>query len=254
MNTIDHTEILNDISFPIMDDHKKLCHGLGEYVLLTCGSRDSSHGYEHMKNVARNSIYIYNKMYEDIKLTTMNKNKFFSLLLTISWLHDVADKKYDHYGDAAVQLRLFIQSMFGDDVDLILNTILRTSYSNEINMINEYGELDWSEKLGKDGLILRNIVSDADKLEAIGLQGVYRCMTYNLELLKKKSSTIVEEELIENVKKHADIKLLKLSEKFIKTPIAKEMAIALHNEMVNILADENTLKVICGEIIQSNSN
>jgi len=254
MNSINHTEILNDLSFPIIEDHKNLCYGLGEYVLLTCSSRDLSHGYEHMKKVAQNSIYIFDKMYKDIELTSMDKNKFFSLLLTVSWLHDVADKKYDHDGSSAIHLQSFINSMFNDDADLILDTILRTSYSNEINMIKENGKLDWNEKLGEDGIILRNIVSDADKLEAIGIQGIYRCMTYNFELLKKQSEVILPKELIENVKIHANVKLLKLSENYVRTLIAKEMAKLLHDEMVTILSDENALDQICSSIIQSNSN
>lgn len=247
---MNHTEILDIIKDKIIEDHKYLCYGLGEYVRITCDARDPSHGYEHMKQVAKNSLIIFNNMFEKIKLSNMSKDKFISLLLSVSWLHDVADRKYDYDGTLKQQLEIFVESMFGRDTTLILDIIIRTSYSFEISMIEEKGKLDWLEKLGIDGVLLRNIVSDADKLEAIGYQGVVRCMTYNLELLKKNSNIKPNfEELIVPVKIHAQKKLLKLCDNFIRTDTGKLLAKPLQEEMIYLLSNDDELKKIYNKIL-----
>ena len=64
------------------------------------------------------------------------------------------------------------------------------------------------------GLIVRNIVSDADKLEAIGEIGVNRCCQYTRE---KYGEDLSKEKLVSYVKEHCEEKLFLLSEKYIKT-------------------------------------
>jgi uncharacterized protein len=249
---MNHTEILDVLeNFTVTQEHKQLCSQLGIFVETTCGHRDPSHGYEHMKQVAKNSLVIFNKLNESTKLSTLSKSKFVSLLLAISWLHDVADRKYDNDGTLKEKLVGFIQSIFEDPAlfDLIINTILRTSYSFELNMIKNTGTVDWFKVLGEDGTLLRDIVSDADKMEAIGAIGVLRCMTYNIELLKK--SGIINptfEELIGPVKIHAEEKLLKLKDNYIRTIPGKELVAPLHNEMLELLSNDLKLRDIFDSI------
>jgi len=243
-----HTIILKNIK-GIIQDHIDLCDGLGSYVELVCLSRDPSHGYEHMKEVARKSLIIFNEMYDDIVLVSMSKTKFCSLLLTISWLHDVADRKYDCDGSLKILLKEFISNMFGEDTDLILNIIACTSYSNEIGINKDNVTNVWINQLGIDGTLLRNIVSDADKIEAMGYQGVVRCMTYNIELLKKKNIEITYENLILPVKIHAQEKLFKLCDNFVRTTPGKRMAEPLHKEMIETFDNDIELYNIYNKII-----
>lgn len=249
---MNHTEILDVLeNFTVTREHRELCSELGTFVEATCGDRDPSHGYEHMKQVAKNSLIIFNKLNESTKLSTLSKPKFVSLLLAISWLHDVADRKYDSDGTLKEKLIEFIQSIFEDGAlfDIIINTISRTSYSFEVNMIKNTGTVDWLKVLGKDGTLLRDIASDADKMEAIGAIGVLRCMTYNIELLKKDG--IVNptfEELIGQVKIHAEEKLLKLKDNYIRTIPGKELAVPLHEEMLELLSNDAKLRDIFDSI------
>ncbi len=72
-----HTDILKNIK-GIIQDHIDLCHGLGSYVELVCLSRDPSHGYEHMKQVARKSLLIFNELVSGF----MSKNSIDEFNLT----------------------------------------------------------------------------------------------------------------------------------------------------------------------------
>lgn len=247
---MNHTEILDGIHGCI-GEHKELCNRLGLFVATICEGRDSSHGYEHMKQVAKNSLQIFNKMYNDIKLSTMTIPFFISCVLTVSWLHDVADHKYDHDGTLKLQLDSFVTEIFGEvKYKFILDVIVRTSYSNEIKMIQTNGKLDWDSVLGADGVLLRNIVSDADKLEAIGYQGILRCMTYNIELLKISGNLNPSfDNLIIPVKKHTSDKLIKLASSYIRTDYGKELAKSKHDEFINIINDDLKLREIYDIII-----
>lgn len=238
-----HIDILEDIK-GITQEHINLCNILGTFVNETCITRDASHGYEHMKKVARNSLIIYNNTI-NLDLVSTSREKFCRLLLAVSWLHDVADKKYDHDGKLGILLKEFVLSIFDKDADLILDTIIRTSYSNEINM----AKIDWHDKLGPDGVILRNIVSDADKIEALGYIGVVRCMTFTIETFKKNGMELIFDKVIKTVKEHADDKLLRLLDNYIKTDYGKELAKPLHIEMIAILNDNAKLCEIFDYII-----
>lgn len=247
---MNHTDILSEIQqYNVLQEHIDLCQGLGIFVNLICANRDPSHGYEHMKQVARNSLKIFNQL-EKKTLVNMDTNQFISLLLTVSWLHDVADRKYDVDGNLKKQLDTFVRRIYNNDLaELVLNTIPRTSYSFEVNIIQTTGELDWLSVLGYDGCLLRDIVSDADKIEAIGRIGIVRCMTYNIELFKKANDyNPTFDELVPQVKRHAAEKLLKLTGSYIRTEPGKLIAAPLHFEMSQILENNDELDKIFGEI------
>jgi HD superfamily phosphodiesterase len=87
--------------------------------------------------------------------------------------------------------------------------------------------------LGPDGCKIRDIVSDADKLEAIGVIGIARCKEYTREQYFATHHThIGDEELAKLVIQHAEEKLLRLKSEFIRTAWGKKMAEPLHDEMV----------------------
>ena len=81
---------------------------------------------------------------------------------------------------------------------------------------------------------MRDIVSDADKLEAIGIAGVKRCMEYQIHKYKEDflNQEIPLLLLVKRVVEHAHEKLLRLRDHFIKTKMGKEISLPLHNEMV----------------------
>lgn len=212
---------------------KNLVAKLSEFVKKVCNGRDESHGYEHMKKVAENARQIY----EHQSIDKSNRNSYIILenVLIVAWLHDVADHKYDLDGTLETKIHNFLVKLLKDQkrVELIQNIIHRISYSKE-NKIVQSGrkpEEEWKKVLGDEGLIIRNIVSDADKLEALGKIGMERCIMYT----KERSPGISYEKLVENVKAHSKEKLLRLKDEFIRTKYGKKLAEPLHQEFIECL-------------------
>jgi HD superfamily phosphodiesterase len=205
----------------------ELWKSLSTFVKKTCCDRDESHGHVHMQQVAINSLNILMEL-NDIN----NKNRIIKMVITVAWLHDVSDHKYDPEHKLYLVINNFLKNYFNDDnTKLIVNIIDRISYSNENrHIINNY-KLDWLEVLGEEGCLIRNIVSDADKLEALGNKGLKRCMMYT----KEKNPEISHDDLVKEAKKHCDDKLLRLKDEFMRTSPGKNMATHLHDELVDVL-------------------
>ena len=200
---------------------------LENFVKKTCdkAGRDPSHGYEHMKQVYANSMII-------CKMMKIKDPYILKMVTIVSWLHDVFDHKYDFDGKLKNRVNEFLESHYKPkDIKLILDIIERISFSKENKVRINNQQLDWIEVLGEKGVLIRNIVSDADKLEAIGKEGINRCIMYT----KECNENISDDELINNVKKHADEKLLRLKDEFIRTEAGKQLAQPLHEEMKNML-------------------
>ena len=92
---------------------------------------------------------------------------------------------------------------------------------------------------------MRNLVSDADKLDAIDVNAVERMIHYSLSsscdehrVLDKKFF----EDLIEHMREHAEEKLLILvDQKYIRTKSGVEQARALEGKLKEILKDDQLL-------------
>lgn len=105
---------------------------------------------------------------------------------------------------------------------------------NEREIFRTYGE-----ELAEEGQLVRDIVSDADKIEAIGLRGVERCWQYSEELWEKKihSEGLSDDETAKSkwikarVVEHYHEKLKILGSEYIKTESGKNLAVELNSEM-----------------------
>jgi uncharacterized protein len=150
--------------------------------------------------------------------------------ITVAWLHDVSDHKYDKDGTLDQQLDKFGIENIPNYLE-IKKVIKLISYSSENKAICNGTPLDYEELLGTHYATVRHIVSDADKLEAIGAIGIERCIQYT----KHSKPSITDEELKHAVQVHADEKLLRLKDEFIRTNTGKRLAIPLHDEMVELL-------------------
>jgi HD superfamily phosphodiesterase len=180
------------------------------------------------------------------ELTKQEYQVLSEAIIVVAYLHDINDAKYDKDGLLDAKLREFLRYIYAhhgvsafnpDDTptttsdeytDIILAIIHAISYSRENRAIEAGFPINFEKRLGKIAALIRNIVSDADKLCAIGIIGLNRCeeytIAYNPDISRKK--------LIYEVVKHYDEKLSRLSSEFIRTKTGKEMAAPLDEAML----------------------
>jgi len=194
---------------------------LSEFVKKTCADRDESHGHAHMKAVAEMTRYIIEQDFND------DSGHLTLDAITAAWLHDVADHKYDHDGTLEQKLDEFGRAANIWNYDEIKHVIKYVSYSTENKALIAGTPLDFPAILGAYYCQIRNIVSDADKLEAIGKIGIHRAIEYTTEA----NPSFTPQQVIADVYKHAHEKLLRLATEFIKTPLARSIATRRHREM-----------------------
>lgn len=196
---------------------------LSNFVETTCADRDESHGHAHMKAVAETCMRLIDQDFHDRR----HHHHLKVDAMTAAWLHDIADHKYDKDGTFDQRLDAFGNKHISNYAH-IKQVIKYVSYSSENKAILAGTPLDYDALLGPYYALVRHIVSDADKLEALGKNGVTRALMYT----RHANPTMTEAGVIADVRKHADEKLLRLATEFIRTPTAKQIAIQKHAEMI----------------------
>ena len=192
--------------------------------------RDESHGVVHMNQVKNNAIQIWD--IEKEKHPDLNINRISHLITAVALLHDVADHKYGDIEKQTELMRNELQKYFeGHDVLLILEVINKISYSKEAK-IRQKGVIPTWEELGPEGKVVRNVVSDADKLEAIGIIGVIRCMQFTVEKLREKGEPISASILVNRLVEHGHEKLFILKDEYVVTSAGKSLAQERHDLMM----------------------
>lgn len=217
-------------------------HVLHNYVKVVTTGRDSSHGYEHMVQVAENAKYIANC--EGIGSMS------YDLIVLVAMLHDVADHKYDKNGELMKNVELFVyhyvpktfygcvvsNEELGDICKNVVDCIDTISFSKEKKI-----GMGYYENLMDSWFVnIRNVVSDADKLEALGTVGILRCIQYTVEHNPNISKEGVKQQLI----KHCHEKLF-LLEEYMRTNTGKRLAKKRTDEMKEWMEnfDENYLSL-----------
>ena len=204
---------------------------LKAFVIGATVARDESHNHVHMIRVYNSSMLIFanlcnkGKNCEDLRVR--------NLITSVALLHDVSDHKYDPDGIYKESMKLILKDFFCDtDIELIINIIDRVSFSKENKAKQTGKKLDWYDVLGVIGCMVRSIVSDADKIEAIGLIGVERCMIYSKHKRMTQGKSIADKLIVEDLIVHCKEKLFRLKDEFMQTMPGKEMAEPFHNEMI----------------------
>lgn len=206
---------------------------LSDFVEEVCQGRDESHGHTHMKCVAFSALNIFEELLSENSIPVSHIDYIRDMVIICAWLHDVADRKYDKDGILKNKLKTFLDTHFDNYATLIMKIIDRVSFSNQINQIKLNGKTDWLIELGDFGVLIRNIVSDADKLEAIGKIGVERVVKYTNEKYFLENGTDMPHDLlVRDILAHSQEKLLRLKDEFIMTKPGKKAAIPLHIEFV----------------------
>lgn len=199
-------------------------------VAVVLSDRDSSHGWDHCRRVATQSLHL-------IPVDKLQDRDFVHLVMVVAWLHDIADKKYNGKGFDHEGLQLlfenpaikFPKSKVCDIIDYI-------SYSTEkkAEMDPAVGAQAYREKmLGDlgDTIVVRDIVSDADKIEALGHGGWDRTVVYTSYKIIEANDHRGVHHLVDEVVKHCDEKLLRLKDHYIRTPAGKTAAETPHLEL-----------------------
>ena len=198
---------------------------LSEFVQTICAGRSDTHGHAHMKAVAETSCYLLFVDFFDKDGSMMLDT------ITAAWLHDVADHKYDYDGTLEQRLDEFGTANIPNYTE-IKQVIKYVSYSTEHKALIAGTPLNFPAILGDYYSNIRDIVSDADKLESIGVKGMERSLTYNTDT----NPTFTPAQVIAEVRKIYDEKLVKLATQFIRTSTARAIAQKEHKEMEEWLA------------------
>lgn len=191
-----------------------ICHD------LTKDYPDESHNLQHHLDVFGNAMHIYS----DIGIQAEWKNDAIILITYATLLHDTIDRKYPKNMETKIiKLHNFIETVLpkkhSDNVMWIMKNI---SYSTEVK--NGY-------PVHNDPLVqlVRDIVSDADKIEALGEMGLKRCREYT----KSENPELSYDEIEQLVLQHCHDKLLKLKDQYIRTIPGKKIAEPVHKIIVD---------------------
>ena len=183
--------------------------------------RDVSHGVEHAQNVVTNAKIIMQGMNITYDM--------YKHVLIIAWLHDVCDHKYGEIPGQQKELTILLKQVspiYWKQIQVFIDTI---SYSRE----QCEGPYYYEQLLkNEQWIVSRNIVSDADKLEAIGSRGLDRCTTFLKHKLGPRASKAL---LFGTLCAHVDEKLVHIYEKFIRTDHGKILAYPQHRSMMQLM-------------------
>jgi len=218
-----------------MSDFEKVC----QFVKESTKHFDASHDFNHAIDVYNMSMrIIQNETNIDVKL-----------IMICALCHDVCDAKYADRGSISRnELIEFIKSIYPEEADNILLIIDNISYSKEIALrqslsnLNCDNNLEVKQQLDKVNQYYRDIVSDADKILAIGKKGLERCYQYGEAYFIDKNKDLINDkiELHNKVQKHVlqhcHDKLKRLyPENFIRTPEGRKIAQPLHQEIIDYI-------------------
>jgi len=206
---------------------KKLSMDLNRLAECLYAGRDKSHGIKHVKKV-RDTAMIISKRLNIHDPMTLIKIETAALFHDL-WDHKYIDKNTEQYAIKKNKLSCGLKCRFFSehdikDIEIIIDNI---SLTREMNLRKKNQTLNL-----KHLQLIRDIVSDADKLEMLGSKGIVRIIDYQMYKFPKTKSY----ELKKIVKTVYNEKISKLlSENYIKTEPGKEMAIPLMREIDNYI-------------------
>jgi hypothetical protein len=198
-----------------------LSNKLEEFVTISTRIFDDSHNHVHMKKVVSNSFDIIDND-KEVQEKISEYPQIITLVMIVAWLHDVRDHKYPN-SIGQEEFESFVSTIDPDNLDIICKIIANISWSKEAKGQRESFEEPYQTVL--------NIVSDADRLEALGKIGIERC-----DIFTRERGGLVPADVIT----HCYEKLLRiLPEGFIKTSYGKKLAEPLHQEIVDYITIHN---------------
>lgn len=194
---------------------------------LLLKGRNISHGINHALKVKDNALLISKKL-------NINDSYILCKIETAALFHNLWNYKYVNpqsieYSKIKSKFNYELKKKFYSeqeikDIEIIINNI---SLSREINLRNNEELLNL-----KHLQLIRDIVSDANKIEMLGIHGIERIVDYQLYKYPKTTSNNLKSIVI-SVYNNKISKLL--DENYIKTKPGKEIAKPLMQEMKNYI-------------------
>jgi len=213
-------ELVNVLcTYPIFDTK--------EFVIKSTKHFDSSHNWEHALAVALNAIEILKNdpnILCNVDSTSPRNIKMIFDVVFIAMLHDVCDHKYS-------------ESISVTELDACCKTISTESdmYMSIIDNISWSKEKKGSRQLFDDyWTTILNIVSDADRIEAIGHVGIERCIAFTIA----RGGTVPDDVITHY---HEKLKLL-YENGYIRTEYGKFLAKPRHDEMSQIINEMSNMQ------------
>ncbi|CAG5112838.1 Oidioi.mRNA.OKI2018_I69.chr2.g7009.t1.cds [Oikopleura dioica] len=211
-----------------MSSHKQKLEKVEIWAEQMTEGRDASHAIEHFRRVREYTQQILAGLENDV--ADIGEVDGFLVAETAALVHDVFDHKYVSDNASGLdKMKEFLKSveLTEKEIDWVIEICENVSFSKE-----KKGKLN--KDLPKHVMLLRNIVSDADKLDAIGYDGIERCRMYT----RHRNPTGTEEEHERNVVEHMHDKLFRLLPYYIRTKPGKTIGAKLQREMLKYIEDK----------------
>lgn len=233
---VDEADALVDAPIPPPERSETPAYALAaeHYIATALASRGDSHGEEHARIVRDTSLAIL----EGEGQPSSADRRIVELA---ALLHDVCDHKYcdpdtEDGREAIAERDMVLDALVSpQEAEIVLAIIDGVSFSKEAK-----GKLNRAAMPPRVRR-LRDIVSDADKIEAIGAVGLRRCLDFRRE--KEHASRAggehavgpgaTSEELARDVAVHCDEKLLRLTAGYIRTEHGRKLAAPRHRLLCN---------------------
>lgn len=208
---------------------------LASHVEKILSETDDLDEYEHIKNIALVAAYIFMMEEKRMNLSANVVNSIGNKVYVVSWMYELHKNKY-----TAAKVKSFLKDNLKNDADIYdyLQILDRVSYGKEVeSKSNITPENNWDEALGKDGYIVRNIVSDARNIYELSDHGMNRFMGDAMSKFKKEyGETNVPKEYLWNLlRAHTIFKMAKIKEGFVRTNIGRRLAEGAHDQYMQSL-------------------
>ena len=222
---------------------KKHMNKLDEICLKYYLDRDKSHGIDHIQKVLKNT----EKISEYFLFTTREK----IILRACALLHDAYDHKYVQKEEDITLVKVKISNdltKFGitwNEIQIIFIIIDNISFSKEKKqrILQNYRYSELLSLLSPNMINIRNIVSDADKIEALGKEGIYRMILDSLHKFSEYNKEILIKLITDDIKQLCQNKLyILLSHNYIRTDIGREIAFQKLEELKEIKKNDEILQ------------
>jgi len=188
-----------------MMKENKMISIVKEYAIKNSENNDI-HGFDHVERVFKLSIFIGEKVHANLKIL-----KLAALLHDIGRIQEKNDKLKRNHAEISAELaKLFLASnqynLTQNEIDEIIHCIQTHSFSNK----------------SVPKTLEAKILSDADKLDALGAIGLYRTIGF----------TILRNGSLDDVIEHLENKILKLNNRLF-LDVSKEIAKSREKFIIN---------------------